>query len=240
MPPLAAFPRAHQLTFNYYAGLIAFLDDDYATAEPLLHAAYTMCPASTSSPAAARNRDRILTYLIPTRLLTAHRLPTRALLAPSPPLDRLFTPLCTALRRADLAAFTRALDAAEPALVHARIYLTLERARDILLRNLFRRVFLAGGFEPPTAAAAAAKDGEAAGDAPTAPVRRTRIPVREFAAALVLSGADVGDGEGGWDRDEVECLIANAIYKGFMKGYIARERGMVVLSKAGAFPGTGV
>jgi hypothetical protein len=25
-----------------------------------------------------------------------------------------------------------------------------------------------------------------------------------------------------------------------MKGYIARERGIVVLSKAGAFPGTGV
>jgi len=25
-----------------------------------------------------------------------------------------------------------------------------------------------------------------------------------------------------------------------MKGYIARERGVVVLSKAGAFPGTGV
>jgi hypothetical protein len=36
--------------------------------------------------------------------------------------------------------------------------------------------------------------------------------------------------------------MANNIYdqQNLMKGYIARERGIVVLSKGGAFPGTGV
>jgi hypothetical protein len=29
----------------------------------------------------------------------------------------------------------------------------------------------------------------------------------------MMAGAEVGDGEGGVDGDEVECLIANAIYK---------------------------
>lgn len=29
MPPLEAFPKSHQVTFNYYAGVIHFLEEDY-------------------------------------------------------------------------------------------------------------------------------------------------------------------------------------------------------------------
>lgn len=75
-----------------------------------------------------------------------------------------------------------------------RIYLTLERGRDITLRNLLRKVFVAGGFED-------------AKDSTSAPVRRTRIPVAEFGAAISL-----GNNER-IDSDEVECLLANMIYK---------------------------
>ena len=78
-----------------------------------------------------------------------------------------------------------------------RIYLTLERARDIALRNLFRKVFVAGSFEE-------AKEGQL-------PVRRTRIPVTEFAAAMRI-GSGVGGGVR-TDLDEVECFLANLIYK---------------------------
>lgn len=75
--------------------------------------------------------------------------------------------------------------------------MTLERGRDIALRNLFRLVFLAGGFEEP-------KDGQP-------PVRRTRVPVVEFAAAVKLrSKMDAG---AAIDLDEVECFLANLIYK---------------------------
>jgi hypothetical protein len=107
---------------------------------------------------------------------------------------------------------------------------------------LFRKVFIAGGFEE-------SKDGQP-------PIRRTRIPVAEFAAALRIGTH--ADSRTRIDIDEVECLLSNLIYKvslttrettstdtdifqGLMKGYIARERGMIVLSKGGtAFPGTGV
>lgn len=199
MPPLSAFPKAHQVTFKYYSGVIAFLEEDYATAEEFLTSAYEMCDAR-----AASNVDLILTYLIPTKMLTSHRLPTRALLARAPALDRLFSPICSAIRRADLRAFTSALEAGEDEFVKRRIYLTLERGRDILLRNLFRKVFLAGGFEPP-------KEGEPASQQ----TRKTRVPVMEFAAALMMAGAEVQDvsGRGGVDVEEVECLISNSIYK---------------------------
>ena len=77
-----------------------------------------------------------------------------------------------------------------------RIYLTLERGRDIALRNLLRKVYLAGGFEE-------SKDGGS-------PIRRTRIPILEFAAAIRL-GSKIQSSR--VDVDEVECLLANMIYK---------------------------
>ena len=36
--------------------------------------------------------------------------------------------------------------------------------------------------------------------------------------------------------EEAECLVANMIYKGFIRGYISHEKQMVVLAKADAFP----
>lgn len=194
MPPLSAFPRSHQVTFNYYSGVMAFLQEDYANAEDLFTKAYSMC-----SVKATENRDLILTYLIPTKLLTSHQLPTQALLKQSPALERLFTPITHAVRTSDIRAFNTALEHSEDDFVKRRIYLTLERGRDVIIRNILRKVFIAGGFE-------AAKEGEPA-------VRRTRVPISEFAAGLMVAGADVGDGEGGVDVDEVECLIANSIYK---------------------------
>lgn len=92
-----------------------------------------------------------------------------------------------------MAGFDESLAKGEDEFVKRRIYLTLERGRDIALRNLLRKVFIAGGFE-------AAKDG-------AAPARRTRVPVAEFAIAISLGSRERVD------NDEVECLMANMIYK---------------------------
>ncbi|EAA66533.1 hypothetical protein AN0434.2 [Aspergillus nidulans FGSC A4] len=157
LPDKELYPRSHIVTFNYFVGVIFFLDENYA--------------------------------------------------------------------EGDLHGFDAAMSAGEEDFVRRRIYLPLERGRDIALRNLFRKVFIAGGFEEP-------KDGQPL-------IRRTRIPVAEFAAALRIGTH--ADARARVDIDEVECLLSNLIYKGLMKGYIARERGMIVLSKGGtAFPGTGV
>lgn len=296
MPPLSVYPTSHQVTFKYYMGVISFLEEDYAKAEELLEEAYSMCYcAKDSASMESKNLNLILTYLIPTKLLTKHQLPSPALLSAHPRLSTLFSPICTAIRSGSLSALDSALANGESEFVKRRVYLTLERGRDVAIRNVFRKVFLSGGYEP-------LKEGQTEAER----VRRTRIPVDEFAAALQLAGAEVDDGEGGVDRDEVECVIANMIYKvcaflfhhhcsvsrmrgragdwaargvervegtgsrqppilpflppplhrlrnsgsiheadyrcvqNLMKGYIARDAGKVVLSKGGAFPGTGV
>lgn len=135
-----------------------------------------------------------MTYLIPCHLITTHTLPTEKLLEPYPRLQKLFLPLSRCIKQGELHKFDIALQEAEDEFVKRRIYLTLERGRDIALRNLLRKVFIAGGFEP------IAKEGDK-------PVRRTRIPVAEFAAAISLGSEEKVD------NDEVECLLANMIYK---------------------------
>ena len=108
----------------------------------------------------------------------------------------MFGGLGQCIKRGDLAGFDAALAAGEDEFVKRRIYLTLERGRDIALRNLLRKVYLAGGFEE-------SRDGGP-------PIRRTRIPVVEFAAAI-RRGSKVQGSR--LDVDEVECLLANMIYK---------------------------
>ena len=144
----------------------------------------------------AKGSRLILTYLIPCHLLTTHTLPSERLLGPHPRLQNLFGGLSRCIRRGDLAGFDKALAAGEDEFVKRRIYLTLERGRDIALRNLLRRVYLDGGLEE-------SKDGGPS-------IRRTRIPLAEFTAAIRL-GTDNRDGQ--LDKDEVECLLANMIYK---------------------------
>jgi hypothetical protein len=136
--------------------------------------------------------------LIPCHLTRTGQLPTASLLAPYPRLAALFSPLAKAIRDASLAAFDDALLAGSRVFVRRRVYLALESCRLVVLRNLMRKVFLAGGYEP-------GKEGQP-------PVRRTRIQIAEFLAAVSMSAG--GDRAAmAVDRDEVECFIANLIYK---------------------------
>ncbi len=197
MPALEAFPRSHIVTFKYYVGVIQFLEEDYAQAEENLTSAWHMCHRS-----ATRNIELILTYLIPTLLLTRQQLPSPRLLSPYPRLGSLFAPLTLAIRIGSLSAFDTALAEGEHEFVKRRIYLTLERGRDICLRNLLRKVYLAGDLD---------EEGK----------RNTRIYVKDFATAIRLgesggSGESMDvemDGSAGANNDEVECLVANMIYK---------------------------
>lgn len=226
LPPLTTFPKAQQCTYSYYRGVLEFLKENYAGAYKHLSEALSVCHRS-----ATRNREQILTYLIPAHMLTNQQLPSQALLSQSPALQKLFSPLCKAIKTGNLSLFDRALAEGEMELVNRRIYLTLERTRDLCMRNLFRKVYLNAGYED-------VKDpntGEITGK-----TRRTRLKIGEFESAIKVAYRN-SDEPVVVDRDEVECFLANMIYKGYMKGYISREHSLVVLSKKNdAFVGTGV
>jgi hypothetical protein len=188
LPPLDKFPKSHRCTFKYYRGVIDFLQENYVEAEENLTEALGLCHKDS-----LKNREQILTYLIPAHIVNRHQLPTDAFLAMHPTLYQIFTPFFTAIRKGSLASFDQALAAAEPEFVRRRIYLTLERTRDLCLRNLFRNVFLAAGWE---------EDGK---------IRRTRIRIDEFEAGMRVGYKGATDVV--LERDVVECFLANMIYK---------------------------
>ena len=96
---------------------------------------------SSPGPLTLSNHRRILTYLIPLRILRGH-LPTRALLDKFPILDDLFAPFLAAIQSGDISAYDKALEKEERRLVELNLLLTLERGRELCVRGLFRRVYV--------------------------------------------------------------------------------------------------
>ena len=42
------------------------------------------------------------------------------------------------------------------------------------------------------------------------------------------------------DLDEIECIIANLVFRGYIRGYISHTRRVLVLSKSNPFPTSAV
>ncbi|KAF9226916.1 hypothetical protein BS17DRAFT_728895 [Gyrodon lividus] len=160
IPPLSAYPRSHQVTYRYYLGMLSFLNEDYAKAEQELTLAFYNCHTQ-----AHRNQERILTCLIPLRILRGH-LPSRVLMKRFPVLDELFSPFIAAIRTGDISTYDVALDRWERRLVELNLWITIEKARELCIRGLFRRVWVACD-------------------------KSTRIPVSMFHCSLRISGNDV-------------------------------------------------
>ncbi|KAJ7922345.1 hypothetical protein B0H13DRAFT_2411142 [Mycena leptocephala] len=198
IPALELYPRSHQVTYRYYIGMISFLNEEFVKAEQELTLAFYHCHVD-----AHENQARILAYLIPLRILRGH-LPSDELMYRFPVLADVFAPFVTAIRTGDIAAFDSALELREARLIELNLLLTVEKARELCLRGLFRRVWVASA-------------------------KGTRIPLSMFHCALRISGIKV-------DIEEAECLVANMVYKGFMRGYISHEKQMVVLASTNAFP----
>ncbi|KAK0444457.1 hypothetical protein EV421DRAFT_1709267 [Armillaria borealis] len=198
IPPLHMYPRSHQVTYRYYIGMLSFLNEDYAKSEEELTLAFYQCHTGAQS-----NQERILTYLLPLRILKGY-LPSQELMDRFPTLKELYHPFITAIRTGDISSYDRALDHHEKTLLDLNLWITLEKARELCLRGLFRRVWVASQ-------------------------KGSRVPISMFHSSLKISGIDV-------EEEEAECLVANMIYKGFMKGYISHEKRMVVLSNTNAFP----
>ncbi|KAL8685194.1 MAG: hypothetical protein Q9218_007912 [Villophora microphyllina] len=209
LPPIDNFPKSHIVTFKYYVGVIHFLDEEYARAEENLTEAFYMCHKG-----AHKNKELLLTYLIPTHLHTSQSVPSWDFLfkpgSQSNPLLDLFGDVRHAIRSGSLEDFTINLERYESQYVKRRIYLSVERARDLCLRNFLRRIWLLEGGK-----------------------ENTRVKVQTFAAGVRFSLCNTSHlpperavrkgrcdphewtepKEDDMENDEVECLIAGLIYK---------------------------
>ena len=61
------------------------------------------------------------------------------------------------------------------------------------------------------------------------PAGTTKLDIGAFKRCLDSIGVSM-------DKDEVECVLANLIYKGYIKGYLSHQHAKLVVSKGNAFP----
>jgi len=157
--------------------------------------------------------------LLPLRILKGH-LPSAELMKRFPVLDEIFSPFITAIKFGDLKAYDQALDKWETRLLELNLWLSLEKARELCLRSLFRRMLVFPDY--PLSLLTGTCRWVATG-------KGTRIPIAMFHSALSISGIEVS-------KEEAECLVANMIYRNFIRGYISHEKQMVVLASTNTFP----
>ncbi|KAF9581539.1 COP9 signalosome (CSN) subunit [Lunasporangiospora selenospora] len=135
LPRLEEFPLSHQVMARYYLGVLAFFNDDFKKAEADLQFACDNTPKQYQN-----NRRLILHYLIPTKLVDGF-VPSNALLEETPEIHEIYGPLTTAIKTGNVQIFDEVLSKAAPRLVSLGTYLTVERARNVVVRTLFNRVY---------------------------------------------------------------------------------------------------
>jgi len=59
--------------------------------------------------------------------------------------------------------------------------------------------------------------------------KQTKLPVMTFVGVIQHFGVDI-------DVDEMESILANLIYEGYIKGYLSHQAGVMVVSSSNAFP----
>lgn len=114
----------------------------------------------------------------------------------------------------DMPVFEKALERNMDVLIQSGVFTTVEQIRLVTLRNFVRRIALAVQACPE--------------------LQKTRPNIINL--HYLFQPLRTWDSE--LDLDEVECLLANLIGNGMIKGYISHEQRVLVLSKEmkDAFP----
>ena len=156
----------------------------------------------------SHNKGLILQYLLPVKLLLG-QLP-RPALREQYRLDQMYGGVIRAMQTGSVRDLDEALEHHLPTYIRAGTYLVLEKLRFAVMRRLLKRTLLLGSELRPGKP-------------------KTQLPLGLYQAALRWQGVDM-------ELDEVECVVANMIYRKYVKGYIAHKNRILVVSKIDPFP----
>lgn len=134
------------------------------------------------------------------------RLPTRKLLQKYSLNE--FLSIVEGIRKGDLRSFMKGLVENQEVFIRRGTYLLLEKCKAVCYRNLFKRVYLIAGKDEDT---------------------RHKLSLKLMIRSFKWLGTPM-------DLDEIECILANLIFRGYVKGYISHTNKALVLSKKNPFP----
>lgn len=178
----------------------------YAMAKGKYNDAESLLSQAMSWCLDACHQRRILIHLIPLRVVVRGLLPRESLLARHGLVGE-FGPLVDSLKTSSLGSFSSYLDQHTAFFLSHELFLLFSLDIQSLMYQWFiRRVHQSDQSADPS-----------------------RMSLVELQAAFSWRGTTLS-------MDHLECIVANLIVKGLIKGYIATERPVLVLSRKQPFP----
>ena len=126
------YTKAQLVAYKYFVGRLEMFENDYRAAEQSLLYAFHNC-----YPGSRRNIRLILIYLIPVKMLLA-KLPSPSLIQKFSLFQ--FQDIAVGLRTGNVRLFNLALARFETFFLKTGILLILEKLKNIVYRNLFKRI----------------------------------------------------------------------------------------------------
>ncbi|KAB0341384.1 hypothetical protein FD754_018310, partial [Muntiacus muntjak] len=203
------------------------LKDDYSTAQRVTYRYYVGRKAMFDSDfkqaeeylsfafehchrSSQKNKRMVLIYLLPVKMLLGH-MPTVELLRKYHLMQ--FAEVTRAVSEGNLLLLNEALAAHETFFIRCGIFLILEKLKIITYRNLFKKV-----------------NSLSSASSRYLLLKTHQLSLDAFLVALkFMQVEDV-------DIAEVQCILANLIYMGHIKGYISHQHQKLVVSKQNPFP----
>jgi len=202
---MKVLPKSISVTLCYFWGKHCVLDGNVAEAEDKLGFALSCCP-----PKASRNRQKILTYLVPCRLRKG-RFPSRALLKRHG--LQHYNGIVRSVVTGNVRLFESEFEEYGARFIQAGTYLIVEKLKLLVFQTLCRQVY-----------AVQASEIESRGKAE----HRHKQDLMPYETAFKW--------QDDCDEDETMCVMANLIYIGAVRGYMSDEHHKIVFSKESAFP----
>jgi len=206
MGDLNSFPRSHVVQFKYFSGKFRMFEEKYTEAREDLEYAFQHCHKDS-----IENKLKILELLIPVKLKLGEFPKPRLLQKYSlPHLEKIIQ----ACRDGDIALFQQELEQNQQHFIEKGTFLLVT-----LLEPLIYRKIVAQTLQVQTKRF----------EEKIITLEPNKMPLSVLLAALRVKGMP------NITTDELECILANLIFKGYLKGYIAHSRA-IVLPKKNPFP----
>lgn len=208
------YPVSDVVMYYYYLGRLKLFEDKYEESRDCFLLSLRHLPRRC-----LKNRQRIMVNLTAVNMVLGV-MPTTAV-SQTYGLTELYE-LSLAVRRGDLGLFDRLMATYQQPFLRIGVYLLLEQVKVIAYRCFLKRIYLLGNANTRISLV-------------TVSTLMNSIQQQQRQAGLAMGTSGDDDG-GALDLDEVECIVANLIYNGKIKGYISHQKSFLVLSKQDPFP----
>lgn len=216
--------RWYEVSYLYYSGLLCLDDMDFGQAEDRLSTAFTIVSCYSDKAAASKHTERILLLLIPLMLHNKRLTPSDDLWNQFPSLREIYRDnLFLAISSGNLRHFDQCCSRFRMLFLKKYLFLLVEQLRPLCQLKLTRKV--------------CAIYKEINQDPKTDHI----VPLSAIQLAFEMSSfygetIDFNTRSFHYTMDELECVLANLIVCGRVKGYLSHANKCIVLSRMAPFP----